>query len=356
MSTLAERLARLVRPTDATPLARLPARQARWIAAQAAVAGGLWVAGVWTAHPELSLSLALSAGPVAALPRRLWALPLVCGGVLAAGLGAAALGVPAVVGAGAVAGLCAALLLPDALDALDLVNTTLATLAGACLGLLAAVHLTGPLAHSLLGTVLLAGLVGLVASQGLLPAALRIRGDDLPGRATITRTLRPPYREPVFRALALFERARPHVPDRTTRTGLTEVGRWVYTLQQTLQSHDEALDTIDVDAVEERIARCLDEDEVDAFTRERQQATAAHLQRLLDHRAALVQERRRTQALVDYALAFLEEASASLALARQLPGEATPDRLPEVLHRLRDHAEAGDARRKTHRELQHLQV
>lgn len=356
MTTLVDRMARLIQPSDATPLAKLPGRQARWIVAQTAVASGLWAAGLWEAHPELSLSLALSVGPVAALPRRIWALPLVCGGVLAAGLAAAAIGIPAVLGAGAVTGLCAGLLLPEEGDALDIVNTVLATLAGSALGLFAAVQLTPGLEGSLIGTALLSGLVALAASTGLLPAAIRLQNDALPTRAGILRTLRAPYREPVFRALELFHRARPHVPDRQTRKGLAEVTRWVYTLQQTLQSHDDALATIDVEAVSDRIAKCLDTSEADAFTRERQQATAAHLQRLLDHREALAQERRRTDALVDYASAFLEEASAGLALARQLPGEASPDRLPEVLHRLRDHADAGDARRQTHRELQQLQV
>lgn len=356
MTTLVDRLARVVRPTDPSPLARLPGRQARWVAAQAAVAGSLWLAGLWTSHPELSLSLALSVGPIAALPRRAWALPLVCGAVVAAGLGVAAAGLPAILGAGAVAGLSLGLLIPDERDGLDLVNATLATLAGATLGLFAAVNLTAPVEGSFLGAVLLAGLVGLVSSQALLPLALRVRSDNLPSRAAIAKNLRVAYRHPVFRALDLFARAKPHAPDRRTRQGLAEVARWVYTLQLTLQSHDDALDTIDPEAVGARIERCLDPDEEDSFTRERQAATASHLQRLLDHRSALAQERRRNEAVVDYALAFLEEASAGLALARQLPGESSPDRLPEVLHRLRDHADAGDARRKTSRELQHLQV
>lgn len=356
MTTFVDRLSRLVQPSDPAPVARLPGRQARWVAAQATVAGGLFLSGLWDSQPELSLSIALAAGPIAALPRRVWALPLVGGGVVAAGLSAAALGLPAIVGAGAVAGLCTALLVPDETDLVDMLNATLATLAGATLGLFAAVQLTEPLQGTLLGTVILAGLVGLVASQGLLPLALRVRSDGLPSRALVQRTLRVPYRHPVFRGLDLFQRTRPHAPDRRTRSGLAEVASWIHKLQLTLQSHDDALDTIDPDAVRARIDRCLSDEEQDDFTRERQQATATHLQRLLDHRAALHQERRRTEALVDYALAFLEEASAGLALARQLPGEASPDRLPEVLHRLRDHAEAGDVRRKTHRELAELQV
>ena len=84
------------------------------------------------------------------------------------------------------------------------------------------------------------------------------------------------------------------------------------------------------------------------------QATAEHLKRLLEHRAAIAVERGRTDALVEYALAFLEEARAGLAVARELPGEAIPDRLPEVLGRLRTQARDGDARRRTVRELDRL--
>ena len=356
MSALADRLTRVFVPAEAAPLARLPLRQARWILAQTLVTAGLWASGLWASHPELSLSLALSVGPVAAAPRRFWALPLVAAGVVLAGLGTAALGVSSIVGAGAIAGLAAALLLPDRRDALDLVNGTLATLAGAGLGLFAAANLTASLEGTFAGALLLSALVALVASQGMIPVVLRTDRAGPPTPAQVRRTLKPPYRPPVLKGLDLFHRARPHTPDRKTRNGLAEVATWVYRLQLTLQSHDEALGTIDPEAVQARIDACRLTSDDDAFTRERQLATAAHLERLLEHREALAQERRRTVALVEYALAYLEEVSAGLAVARQLPGEATPDRLPEVLDRLRMHADAGDARRKTNRELEHLQV
>jgi hypothetical protein len=349
-------LTRALVPADQAPLAVLPARQAGWVAAQVAVAVALWVSGLWASHPELSLSLALSAGPVAASPRRWWALPLVAVGVVGAGLATAALGAPAILGAGAIAGAAAALLVPDRTDWLDVVNAGLGSLAGAGLGLWAALQLVPGPQHTLVAVLVISALVGLVASQGLLPVALRIDGEGLPSYARINRTLRPPYRPPVARALELFGRARPHAPDRTTRKGMAEVVTWVYRLQLTLQSHDDAVGTIDPIEVQERIDACLVGDSGDAFTRERRQATAAHLHRLLDHRTALLRERGRTEALVDYALAFLEEASAGLAVARELPGEAKPDRLPEVLHRLRDHADAGDARRETRRELDAIEV
>ena len=93
-------------------------------------------------------------------------------------------------------------------------------------------------------------------------------------------------------------------------------------------------------------------DEVDSFSRDRHLATAAHLRRLLDHRDKLQLELQRTESLVAYALAFLEEARAGLALAKQLPGEAIPNRLSDVLEHLRGQALAGDARRQTAREVE----
>jgi hypothetical protein len=71
----------------------------------------------------------------------------------------------------------------------------------------------------------------------------------------------------------------------------------------------------------------------------------------MEHRHLIDIERQRTHALVEYALAFLEEVRAGLAVARELPGEAIPERLSEVLGRLRGQAKAGDARRRTAREM-----
>ena len=138
---------------------------------------------------------------------------------------------------------------------------------------------------------------------------------------------------------------------------MAEVATWVFRLQITLQALDNELSHIDPDQVRARIEsnRNLGP-EVDEFTRERRAATAQHLERLLQHRQAIEIEKSRTDALVDYALAFLEEARAGLAVARELPGETTPERLPEVLRRLRASAQEGDARRRTARELGAIQV
>ena len=122
----------------------------------------------------------------------------------------------------------------------------------------------------------------------------------------------------------------------------------------TLQTLDREVETIRPAEVQARIERCQSGETADPFTAERQKATISHLERLLEHRAAIVQERERTGAIVDYALAFLEEARAGLAVARELPGEAVPDRLATVLHRLRSQAREGDNRRRTKREIDDL--
>ncbi len=129
------------------------------------------------------------------------------------------------------------------------------------------------------------------------------------------------------------------------------MARWVLHLQTSRGSLDAEARTIDVVDVQARIEACAGQPSDDAFTRERRAATAAHLQRLLDHHEAIQVEADRTGALVDYALAYLEEARAGLILGRRLAGDAAPTRLAEVLGRLREHAAEGDARRRTAREV-----
>jgi hypothetical protein len=341
---------------ERSALRLLPRRQAAWVAAQVGVAAVLAVSGIWQSHPELSIALSLAAGPVAANPRRWWALPLVGAGVALAGLGFKELGYAPILASGAVAGAFAVWLLPETTDWIDLVNGALGTMAGAALGLFAAVGLVPDVTGTVMGATLTAALVGLVASQGLLPVAIRFDQNKLPSRRLVTKTLRAAYRSPVFKAFDLYTTANRVSPDNQTRRGLAEVARWVYRLQLTLQQLDDELTAIDPVQIGERIASAENNNATDEFTQERLQATAAHLHRLLDHRRAIAVERRRTDALVEYSMAFLEEARASLAVARELPGEAIPDRIPEVLHRLRSASEEGDARRKTVREMGAMQV
>lgn len=342
--------------THRSAVSALPRQQASWVAAQTVSVAALGAAGLWAVEPSLAMTLGLGCGVAVIERRRLWAAPLVVAMVVAGGLVAEALRVPAIVGAGAVAGLLAAWLVPQVATWLDHLNGALATAAGASLGLWAATRLLPPDVSPVLAGSLTALLTGLVASQGLVPLALRFDAIRPPTRREIRKALAAPYRAPVERAVALYEEAeRRQAPVSDTRRGLCEVTHWVFRLQVSMQELDRELKSIDVADVGQRIADCLREDPLaDDFTRERRKATAEHLSRLLEHRRGLETERTRTEALVGYALAFLEEARAGLALARQLPGEHSPDRLPEVLDRLRAHAAEGDARRRTQRELQAL--
>jgi hypothetical protein len=317
----------------------------------AALAG---LSSFWTGAPELALSLALGVGASLVNPRKLWAAPLVVAAVAAAGLFTGLLAWPPIVGAGAAAGALATWLMPQRTDALDMVNGALGGLTGASLGLWAAVVLLPETLPAMLVAPLTTALVALVGAQGLLPVALRFdHGSHLPTLREVQAALRVTYRPPVLRALELYRHAQGNVPDRETRRGLAEVTTWVFRLQQTLQTLDGELARIDPDHVRARIRACHDlPDDVDEFTRERRHATALHLERLLEHRRVIAVERDRTDALVDYALAFLEEARAGMAVAMQLPGEATPERLGEVLGRLRQHAQEGDTRRRTAREME----
>ncbi len=334
-------------------LAAVPMMQAAWVAGAAVLATVLALTGVWSRDPEAALALSLGAGVALLDPRRLWAAPLVIAATGLAGMGLAGMDWPAIVGAGAAAGLAAALLFPFRVDWLDVVHGALGGLAGASIGLWAATHLVPTSLPVTLQASLTTGVVALLAAQSLLPLAVRFdQTPAVPSARDLQRSLKLTYRPPVLRALDLYRSAEKNAPDRDVRRGLAEVATWVFRLQVTLQTLDGELSQIDPVQVQERIASHRSvAPETDAFTKERRVATVEHLERLLAHRALIDTERRRTEAMVDYALAFLEEARAGLAVAQQLPGEATPDRLPEVLGRLRSHASEGDNRRRTAREL-----
>ncbi len=344
--------------TKGSALAQLPKRQALWIGAQVIATLAAAAAGLWTTHPELALTFGLAVGASAVNPKKLWASPLVIAAISMAGLFFYINEWPAVIGAGAVAGALASWLQPQRTDWLDHVNGGLGVLTGSSLGLWAASTLVPAALPAALIAGLTALIVGLVGSQGMLPVAYRFdQLPSLPSARQIRRLLRVAYRRPVFKAIELYRGSHRSAPDVETRRGMAEVATWVFRLQQTLQTLDKELESIDPVEIGQRIAACEDlPADVDQFTKERRMATATHLNRLLEHRKAIDVERGRTEALVEYALAFLEEARAGLAVARELPGEAVPDRLPEVLDRLRSQAKEGDARRRTAREMSTMQV
>ncbi len=344
--------AALDRPSGSA-LATLPKRQALWIGSQVAAAIVVAVLALWASHPEIALTLTLAAGAASVNPRKFWSAPLVIGGVTLAGMLCYLVELPAVLGAGAAAGALATWLIPQRTDWVDHLNGALGTLTGSSLGLWAATTLIPEALPTAIAGVFTAGIVGLVGSQGLLPVAIRFDTmPQLPSARVIRRSLRVAYRRPVFKAIDLFNGSRKQAREADTRRGLAEVATWVFRLQTTIQALDVELESIDPVDIQQRIVACEElAASDDPFTRERRQATASHLQRLLEHRSAMEVERGRNEALVDYALAFLEEARAGLAVARELPGEAVPDRLPTVLERLRSQAREGDARRRTVREM-----
>lgn len=343
---------------ERSALEQLPKRQALWILGSTLAALVAGILPFWAVAPELALALAIGAGTALVDLRRWWAAPLVVAAVGLAGLVCVAMGWPAVIGAGAVAGGIAAWLMPHRTDALDILHGALGSLAGTAIGLWVAVSILPSTLPVFASAALTAAIVTLLGSQGLLPVALRFdQAPQLPTSRDIHKALRIAYRPPVFRALDLYQGSQNAAPDRDTRRGLAEVATWVFRLQITHQALDTELAQIDPEQVRGRIDsnRSVSAG-TDEFTRDRRMATAVHLERLLQHRAAIEIEKGRTEALVDYALAFLEEARAGLAVARELPGESTPERLPEVLHRLRESAQEGDARRRTARELGALQA
>lgn len=335
-------------------VAALPMRQAGWIFAQGGAAVGLVAAEVWATQPELAMSVALGVGASVVNPRKVWAMPLVTAATVLGGMLSAAVDLSPVIGAGAVAGLAVAWLVPEHTDALDYVHSALGTAAGAAIGLWAAHQLLPDLVGTYGGAVGAAALTGLVGAQGLVPLALRFDAITVPTWRQINRELQPLYRPPAVEALQLYATAVTRGPDVETRRGLAEIVTWVFRLQKTLQTLDSDLTAIDPAKIQARIDCAEAPGEDDGFTRERRQATATHLRRLLDHRQLIATERTRTLSLVEYALAFLEEARAGLAIGQHLPGEAAPERLGEVLERLRTHAASGDARRKSAREVASL--
>lgn len=337
----------------ARAITRVPAREAGVIAATTVTAGALAAAGAWATQPELALAVAIGLGVVGVAPRRAWAAPLTAGATLGGALLAGALDLSPVIGAAAVAGIAVARLVPEPTDALDHVNAALASVAGATFALWGSAQLV-PLTGTVWGAVLGAAVVALGVSQAVVPLAIRFDAEKVPSIPTIHRTLEPPYRPPVIQALALWTHARKYTSDAVTRRGLAELVTWVYRLQLTHQTLDQELTAIDVDKVQGRIRAAEDALGDDPITRERRQLTIGHLQRLLAHASTITTERARTVAMVEVAIAYLEEARAGLAISRQLPGEEVPDRLPEVLGRLRAYAAEGDARRRTMHELKPL--
>lgn len=362
---------------DPEAMARLPTRQGRWAAAQAAALAACLGVPALAGWPDLGFGLALSVGAATAMPS-LSAAGLVAAATLAGVL------LPGLFGAGD--STLSLLVQPDLASSFD--SRGLAGVqvwaGGAAMGVALGALDGGPRSPWRLLQLALSGatvvglgwwaaqtlvpgswvvgaralaqgaLCALLASQVLLIAALRTTTTErVPRPAALHASLDGPYRTPALRAAQLDAELAEAAPDETTRDGLGEVAVWVVRLQSTLQGLDQSLDEIDADPIAPRMATLAEEADAaeDDFVRDRKLATLRHLEQLARHRSALATERTRTAALSDYALAFLEEARAGLTLARMQPGDHTPVGLQDVLDRLRTQGAEREARRQTAREV-----
>ncbi|MEL6347710.1 MAG: hypothetical protein AAFV53_31685 [Myxococcota bacterium] len=335
-------------------------RQISWPLWQGGVFGALTFLGLATIQPAMAVAVSLAVTVLACYPRQFSkagpvALALVAGVWLAGTISAStAISGLQVLTAGALLGAGLSWLEKAPLDRWRLIQTSLAGMATAGLGWWAATRLLGGLPVEPLYAALHGALFGLLACQGMVIAALRYRtAQRIPSPHRIKATLRPDYQPPCLKAWRLDRELAAQAPDPETRDGLGEVAAWIYKLQWSLQMMDREIDEISDMDLHSRIARIYEEAEQcdDDFTRERRLAAAGHLQQLAGHRDALILERQRMAALVEYAAAYQEEARAGLVLARLQPGDYVPARLDDVLTRLRNHSQKQIAERKTVREM-----
>ncbi len=376
----AEPLVRLVHRVTLAPdhTQTLPRRQAAWMGTQFAAAMVL-AATHWTsAMPELAV-LPLALGAAATQPRRSWthaiALTGAWGAAMLAGLvvdgpstASAWLSEAPTHGPVALHGLqllAAAAVVGASLPSLDGGPTetwrraqgALALVATSGLGWFVAERLI-PAGWTLTAQVGMGAIVtSLVCAQALVVLSLRwTTRSRIPHRDKLTEALRADHRGPALQAWQLDHDLAQLSPDPETRDGLGEVAAWVFRLQWTRQQLISERERTGSEDLHTRIATLTEQAEAaaDTFTRDRLLATVDHLQRLRGHQDALDAELSRVAALTEYAIAFLEEARAELTLARMTPGDATPDRLPDVLDRLRAYSNERAVNRKTQREVAHI--
>lgn len=353
-------------------------RQVAWTLAQASVATALWSSSLPQVAPELCVSLALGAGAVAAWPKRAPQALLATAGASAAAVlvglfgqadstialmtdstAAAQWARPALDGAqiwaaGATLGAALPWIEGGPRDGQRVLQGALGGAIVAGLGTWAGTALGALTWTPGLALIVGALVCALVCSQAIAIAGLRFHSADrVPSLQRIEALLPEVRQAPAIAAAGLDSALEAQAPDPETRDGLGEVAAWVFRLQWTLCGLDHELDMLGGIALEERIVALTEEatNVQDDLTRERKLATVQHLERLRGHRRSLLAERERADALAGYALAYLEEARVELALARVQPGDHTPERLHDVLHRLRAFSADRAARRETAREV-----
>lgn len=345
MSSLVDRAYRRYEQLSAPRRAML--RTATWYVAALFASLVLAITGISSMHPEVAVCACIVGAASTASPRHWWTFPLVAAGAAAAGALGLSLSLSPVVGVASVTGL--ALGLQRRAESLQLTAHVALTVLGACAGVTLAVQIAG--GEGLLTDATIGALPAAGAALGLFSETLFTAPPAVPSRRAI-RSLAPAYRPPVERARVTYIALSTQAPDRETRAGLAEVVRWVLDLQQRLQSLDTQLQKLDPSVLQREIAQLTAD--CDDETRSQRAATARHLQGMLNNRSALERERRRTDAMTSYALAFLFEAHSGLALAAVTA--APSPRLDEVLGLLRSHSTEARARRETERELAVYQI
>ena len=335
---------------------RAVARQLAWTASAVPIAALLSLAGVHTGS-VMFFAIVAAAGLAAAYPSNaLRSLHLLVG-LAFAGLAAGAFGLQPGLWVAAVTGAVATWYSRGSFEIWRMVNGALVGFIGAALmAWLSSILLpAAPFPTvGIVAAIATAAFYSFGVSQTIwLDGVSWRRLDAIPSKRRIRNTLAMRYREPCFKALHIDRVVRTLAPDRDTREGLMEVGAWVYRLSWALQSLDKELGLADEVDLGERIAHLEQKiaTDTDTFVRDRHKAAVEHLKQTKEHRHALSVERDRTSALLDYALAFLEEARAGLAVARIQPGHDIPERLHDVLGRLRSYAHERHAERTIAAEL-----
>lgn len=154
-------------------------------------------------------------------------------------------------------------------------------------------------------------------------------------------------RPAVFRALQRAEQGWMCTRDVDVRSGLDEVSNWVFTLQV----HQQAIDR-DVAVLACATTQSTETpDGRDAFAAKQRAAASSLRARQEDHVRTLRVEAERTSALVEFALAWLDDAVASLTVAQRTAQVAAPIDMDRILARLRAHEREQDALRRTLVEL-----
>jgi hypothetical protein len=335
---------------------RAVTRQLAWTASAIPVAALLSLAGLHTGSVTF-FAVVAAAGLAAAYPSHILRSLHLLVGLLFAGLTANASGLEPGLWMAAVTGAVATWYARGALEPWRMVNGALVGFAGAALmsWLLSILLPASPFPTvGFVSAIATAAFYAFGVSQTIwLDGVTWRRLDSIPSKRRIRNTLSLRYRDPSFKAWHIDRVVRTLAPDRETREGLMEVGAWVYRLSWALQSLDKELGLADEVDLGQRIAHLEQKitTDTDTFVRERHKAAVQHLLQTKEHRNALAIERDRTGALLDYALAFLEEARAGLAVARIQPGHEIPERLHDVLGRLRSYAHERNVERTTAAEV-----